>query len=249
MSFKDHFSGLAAQYSTFRPTYPSALFEYLGQVCAERTKAWDCACGNGQATIDLARHFDSVIATDASPEQLSAAPPVANVTYRVAKAEASGLDPRSVDLVTVAQALHWFDLVSFYAEAQRVLVRSGVLAVWAYGVLHVEGDDADAVVQEFYTNIVGPYWPPERRLVEEGYRGLALPFAEVEPPSFNMEEQWDLAHLLGYLRSWSATGRYVADRGIDPVVALESRLQPVWGDVRQTRKITWPIALRVGRKH
>jgi SAM-dependent methyltransferase len=248
MSFKDHFSRLAAQYSAFRPTYPPVLFDYLTQLCLERQKAWDCACGNGQATVALARHFDSVIATDASPQQLSAAPPLVNVTYRVAPAEASGIDSKSVDLVTVAQALHWFDLDSFYGEAQRVLVPSGVLAAWTYGVLHVEGDGVDALVQEFYRDIVGPYWPPERRLVEEGYRGLAFPFAEVSTPSFNMEERWERAHLLGYLRTWSATGRYVEDKGVDPVAALETRLEPLWVDAHTARKVTWPVALRVGRK-
>ena len=247
MSFKDHFSRLAAQYSAFRPTYPPVLFDYLAQLCPKRREAWDCACGNGQATVTLAKHFDAVIATDASQQQLSAAPPLANVTYRVAQAEASGIDSNSVDLVTVAQALHWFDLDSFYGEAQRVLVPSGVLAAWTYGVLHVEGDAVDALVQEFYHDIVGPYWPSERRLVEDGYRGLAFPFAEVSPPPFNMEERWERAHLLGYLRSWSATGRYVEDKGTDPVEGLERRLESLWADP-QVRKVTWPVALRVGRK-
>jgi SAM-dependent methyltransferase len=160
MSFKDHFSGLAAQYSAFRPSYPPVLFNYLAQMCRERKQAWDCACGNGQATVALAKHFAAVIATDASPQQLSAAPSLGNVTYRVAPAEASGIDSSSVDLVTVAQALHWFDLDSFYGEAQRVLVPSGVMAAWSYGALHVEGAGIDALVQEFYSDIVGPYWPP-----------------------------------------------------------------------------------------
>jgi SAM-dependent methyltransferase len=248
MSFKDHFSGLAAQYSAFRPSYPPVLFDYLAQLCRERRQAWDCACGNGQATVALAKHFDAVIATDASPQQLSAAPPLGNVTYRVAPAEASGIDSSSVDLVTVAQALHWFDLDSFYGEAQRVLAPSGVVAAWSYGVLHVEGAGIDALVQEFYRDIVGPYWPPERQIVEDGYRGLAFPFAEVSAPSFNMEERWERAHLLGYLRSWSATGRYVGTQGVDPVVALEKRLEPVWVDDSAVRKVTWPVAMRVGRK-
>ena len=248
MSFKDHFSRLAAQYSAFRPTYPPAIFDYLAQLCPERRAAWDCACGNGQAALALAERFAAVIATDASPQQLAAAPAHANVTYRVARAEGSGIESNSVDLVTVAQALHWFDLDSFYAEAQRVLEPQGVLAVWTYGPLHVEDDGIDALFQEFYHDIVGPYWPPERRLVETGYRELAFPFAELSAPPFNMEEQWDRTHLLGYLTTWSATGRYVDDRKTDPVAALEERLSPLWVDAHSTRRVTWPLALRVGRR-
>jgi SAM-dependent methyltransferase len=248
MDFKDHFSRLAAQYSAFRPAYPPAIYDYLGQLCHERQSAWDCACGNGQAALALAERFQAVIATDASPQQLAAAPAHANVTYRVARAEESGIESQSVDLVTVAQALHWFDLDPFYGEVQRVLKPSGVLAVWTYGPLHVEGEGIDALFQEFYRDTVGPYWPPERRLVETGYRGLAFPFAEIPAPPFNMEEQWERAHLLGYLRTWSATARYADDQGVDPVAALEERLRPLWVDAYSTRRVTWPLALRVGRK-
>jgi len=249
MSFKDHFSKLAAEYAAFRPSYPAALFDYLARLPPQQRQVWDCACGTGQASVALADHFESVIATDASPQQVAAATPHSRVTYRVAKAEISGLDAASVDLVTVAQALHWFDLDSFYAEVERVLVPSGVIAVWTYGVLHVEGDAVDALVQEFYYDIVGPYWPPERRWVEEGYRSLAFPFAQITAPPFNMEERWERAHLLGYLRSWSATGRYVTVKGVDPVAELEKRLEPVWTDARKRRTVTWPLAMRVGRTH
>lgn len=248
MSFKDHFSRLAAQYSAFRPAYPPAIFDYLAQLCRDRQSAWDCACGTGQATLALAERFHAVIATDASAQQVAAACTHPNVTYRVAPAQESGIESQSVDLVTVAQALHWFDLDPFYGEVQRVLKPSGVLAVWTYGPLQVDGKGIDALFQEFYWSIVGPYWPPERRFVEAGYRGLAFPFAEIAPPSFNMEAHWERAHLLGYLRTWSATARYVDDKGVDPVAVLEERLAPLWVDAHSTRKVTWPLALRVGRK-
>lgn len=247
MSFKDHFSRLAARYLAYRPSYPASLFDYLAQCCPQRQRVWDCACGSGQATAALAERFENVIATDASQQQVAAAPPHVNVTYRVAPAERSGIDSSSLDLATVAQALHWFNLKAFYEEVQRVLKPSGVLAVWTYGVLHVEGAAIDALVQEFYYDIVGPYWPSERRLVEEGYRGLAFPFVELSPPSFNMEEQWKRDHLLGYMRTWSATARYVEDRQVDPVSALEQRLASLWPDAERPRAVTWPLALRVGR--
>jgi len=247
MSFQDHFSQLADRYAQVRPSYPAALFDYLAERCTRRQLAWDCACGNGQATLALAQRFARVVATDASERQLGSAAPGPNITYRLAAAEDSGLAAQEADLITVAQALHWFDLERFYAEAGRVLRDSGVLAVWTYGVLHLQNPQIDALVQEFYHHIIGPYWPPERRLVEDGYRGIPLPFEEFPAPAFLMQERWDRRHFLGYLSTWSATARCVAETGSDPVRALEGRLDALWTEAEE-RVVTWPLTLRVSRK-
>ena len=209
------------------PATRLALFAWLASVAPVRALAWDCAAGSGQASRDLAAHFlKQVIATDASAAQIAAAIPHPRVEYRVAPAEDSGLpEAAGSDPITVAQALHWFDLDRFYAEARRVLKPGGVLAVWTYGVLAVAGEAVDARVQTFYREAVGPYWSPERRHVESGYRTLPFPFAELQAPDFNMEASWTLPELLGYFRSWSATSRYLAERGHDPVVALAADLR------------------------
>lgn len=246
-TFTDHFASVAADYAGFRPTYPAALFAWLAGIAPGRTLAWDCATGSGQASRDLAAHFERVIATDASSAQIAAATPHPSVEYRVAPAEASGLSGATVDLVAVAQALHWFDLDRFYAEARRVLKPGGILAVWSYGVLSVEGEAANAQAEAFYRDTVGPYWPPERRLVESGYRTLPFPFAEISAPSFNMEVHWNLPELLGYFRSWSATGRYIAEQGHDPVAMLAAQLAPLWTPPNDRRRIAWPLAVRVGK--
>ena len=246
--FKDHFSPLAAAYASFRPHYPAALFEYLASCCRRRELAWDCACGSGQATLDLADHFDVVVATDASAAQIAAAPPRANVRYRLASAVASGVAAESVDLVSVAQALHWFDLEPFYAEVTRVLRSGGVLAVWTYGVLHVAGEEIDRRVQHCYRETLGAYWPPERKLVEEGYRSLPFAFAELTPPSFEMQEDWSLPQLSGYVRSWSASARYLEKNAVDPAAALEESLAPLWSNPGELRRIRWPLSLRIGPK-
>ncbi len=247
-SFKDHFSPLASVYSEFRPTYPPALLDFVTGLCRERTAAWDCACGSGQATTDLAERFDQVFATDASAKQIAGARPHPHVTYGVGKAESSGLDDASVDLVTVAQAAHWFDLPRFYAEVQRVLRPGGVLALWSYGPLHVEPAEVDRPLQRFYHDIVGPFWPPERQLVDDGYRGIPFPYPEITAPYLQMQAHWPLARLVGYVRSWSATGRYVERHGKDPVIELEAQLAPLWGDVQHEHRVEWPLTVRVGRK-
>jgi len=245
VKFKDHFSRLAAQYAEFRPRYPGGLFDFLAKVSPSKARAWDCACGSGQATTDLAERFDSVIGTDASAEQVAAAAAHPKVTYAVAKAEDSGLESGSVDCVTVAQSLHWFDLPQFYAEVKRVLHPGGVLAVWTYAVPRLNEPNLDRLLQTYYWDTVGEYWPPERRYVEDGYRSIDFPFDELTAPSLSMRENWTLPQFVGYLRSWSSVGRYVNDKGADPVVQVEEQFTPVWGT--RARDVSWPLSLRLGR--
>ena len=247
-SFSDHFSGVAGAYAEFRPRYPEALFDWLADLAPDREVAWDCATGSGQAARGLARRFGRVVATDASAEQIAAAPPHPRVEYRVAPAQSSGLAARSVDLVTVAQALHWFDRPAFYGEAERVLRPGGLLAVWTYGHPSLDPPEADALLQEFHSGTVGPYWPPERALVDAGYRTIEFPFPEVDPPPFEMETRWTLAALLGYVATWSATTRFRGARGFDPVPALGEALARPWGDPEEARRIRWPLTLRAGRR-
>ncbi len=246
--YADHFSPLAPAYASCRPGYPDGLFDYLAGIVSRHQLAWDCAAGSGQATIPLARRFNRVIATDISPAMLRQASPNPAVEYRVAPAEASGLGDASADLVTVAQALHWIDPGRFYAEAARVLVPGGVLAVWTYGAQSLDDPALDRVLRRFYADIVGPYWPPERRHVESGYRTLPFPFPELEPPPLIMEELWILSQLLGYVGTWSATQRFREAVGHDPVAQLGQDLAQHWGDPSATRRIRWPLSLRVGHR-
>lgn len=247
-AFTDHFAKVATTYASHRPTYPKELFAWLAKNTPEQKLVWDCATGTGQAAVALADHFAQVWATDASASQIAAATPCPTITYHTAPADNSGLADRSVDLVTVAQALHWFDLASFYTEVRRVLKPGGLLAVWTYGVFRTEGDASDQVqklLDGFYYKTVGPCWPPERRHVENGYADLMFPFPEISPPACAMAVDWTLADLAGYLRSWSATSRYIELHGRDPVSSLvEQQLAPLWGTER--RRVVWPLSIKAG---
>jgi ubiquinone/menaquinone biosynthesis C-methylase UbiE len=245
--FSDHFSTVASRYAEFRPHYPQALFDYLASLVPADSTVWDCACGAGQASVDLAGRFKHVIATDGSKEQVASAPRHPRIEYRVAVAEESGLPARSIGLVTVAQALHWFDFDRFYQEVNRVLVPGGVIAVWSYGVHETEGSEVHQIVQDYYSNVVGPFWPPERRLVEEGYRTIPFPFDEMAAPRFHMETQWSLAELLGYLSTWSATNRYAKQTGKNPIEPLAMELAKHWQN-GANRRIVWPLTVRIGKK-
>jgi SAM-dependent methyltransferase len=244
--FADHFSRDSAAYAEFRPRYPTALFEWLARLPTTRRLVWDVATGSGQAATMLAPHFERVVASDASIAQLRARSLAGRVHYLVERGEVSALADGSADLVTVAQAYHWLDHARFHAEVDRVLVPGGAFAVWCYGVLRAGPEIEDALAR-FYDGTVGPYWPPERVHVERGYRHYRIPLAEVAAPSLNIEIELTLAQLLGYVRTWSAVGRYIKANGHDPVPALGVELAERWGDPAGPRRITWPISVRAGR--
>jgi SAM-dependent methyltransferase len=246
LSFADHFSAIAAAYATFRPRYPDSLFEFLAEHAPARDAAWDSGTGSGQAAVGLARHFDHVIATDPSEDQLAHAIPHSRVTYRAAPAEASGLPDASVDIVTAAQALHWFDRPRFWREARRVLRPGGVVAVWTYVLFEIT-PDVDVSVRRFYSEVVGPFWPAERRITEQRYKTIDFPFNEFAAPLFVYEQQLSLDEVIGYIRTWSATQGFMRQHGVDPVDDLVRELAPRWGDPQQLRLARWPIWMRIGR--
>ena len=245
-AFSDHFSATAASYASYRPQYPAALFAWLATATSRHDRVWDCGTGSGQAAVALAPHFAGVVASDPSVAQLANARRAERVTYVAMTAEQCALDAGSVDLVTVAQALHWFDHARFFAEVDRVLRPGGALAVWSYGLLTID-PVLDVPLHHFYWNVLGPHWPAERSLVDSGYAGIALPYAEVAPPAFAMEVSWTLPQLEGYLSTWSALDRYRSVVGTDPLPDLARRLAPPWG-AGTTRHVRWPLVVRLGHK-
>ncbi|HYK82951.1 MAG TPA: class I SAM-dependent methyltransferase [Gemmatimonadales bacterium] len=247
VAFEDHFSGIATAYARARPSYPAALFAALAALAPGRDLAWDAGTGNGQAAHGLAAHFRAVVATDPSANQLAAAPPHSRIAFRLGSEAASGLPAGSVDLVTAAQAAHWFAIDAFYAEARRVLRPRGVIALWCYDLCRI-APPIDASLAAFYERTVGPYWPTARHLVVSRYRTLAFPFREVPFPSLLVEQWWTLAEFAAYVRTWSAVTRFIAARGFDPVAALLDEIAAAWGAPATPRRVSWPLAGRIGRR-
>ena len=247
-SFKDHFSPLARADALYRPIYPGPLYEYLASLVKLRERAWDCGTGNGQAAGSLAEFFRHVAATDASPEQIAEARPQKKIAFIVAAAERCPLRDQSVDIVTVAQAIHWFSFDGFYSEVRRVARAGGVIAVWGYSWAKVT-PEVDQIVERFRTEIVGPYWPAERRYVNEKYETIPFPFEEVKPPPFTLEERWDTETLAGYLESWSSSHRFSEERGFLPTGLIQKQLHEAWGDPAAKKKVRWDLHLHVGNVH
>lgn len=243
--FKDHFSGHSADYAKYRPNYPAALFDWLATLTPTHELAWDVGTGSGQAALELARRFFRVVGSDAAEAQLRTAIAHERITYKVMPAERTDLADHSVDLITVAQAIHWFDFDGFYDEVRRVLKPGGIIAAWTYAGTRV-APEIDAIVKHYYVETVGNCWPPERKLVDEHYRTIPFPFAEIEAPPFRMVQHWRLEDLLGYLGTWSATKRYAQARNVDPIEALREPLTRAWG-AEGVRLVEWGLHIRVGR--
>ena len=246
-SFPDHFSAVSNDYAAYRPTYPEALFDALTDIAPSCALAWDCGAGTGQASVALSHRFTSVVATDASASQLGQAIPNDRVTYRIAPAQESGLEDESVGLIVVAQALHWFDVDAFHAEAERVLCPHGVIAEWSYGLVEVPSAPLVASLIIGLDADVQGWWPNERKHIDNAYTNLGFPFARVDVGNFVMEADWRLEELLGYLGTWSAVTRCRAETGKDPLESFTVKLANAWGSVAHHR-MRWPLQLRVGQK-
>jgi len=244
--FKDHFSAMAAGYAAHRPVYPRALAEALAALSPGRGLAWDAGCGSGQLSGVLGEVFDQVVATDASAAQIAAAVSHPRVRYAVAPAEASGLPDGSVDCAVAAQAAHWFDLDAYSREVRRVARPGGLVALVTYAVMEVD-PEVERVVGDFYWKTLDGLWPPERRLVEEGYRSLPFPFEAVDAPALALEHRWNADQLLGYVGTWSAVQSLrKAGRGAE-LERFGQALRAAWGDPSTARLIRWPLSLRLGR--
>lgn len=241
--FPDHFSEVAELYRAARPRYPAALAEWLAGRAPGRGLAWEAGCGSGQFTATLAEAFARVHATDASAEQIAQAPPHGRIHYATARAERSGLPDASADLICAAQAAHWFDLPAWYAEARRVARPGGVLALICYVRCSIAAT-LDPIVDDYHDRVVGPYWPLGRVQVEDDYRSLQFPFAELSPPDLHLEESWNLSQFLAYVRTWSGARRQLAAAGPAAGEAFRARLAEAWGDPATLRPVRWPLRLR-----
>jgi SAM-dependent methyltransferase len=244
-AFQDHFASAADSYQANRPRYPPPLFDFLAEASPRRETAWDCATGSGQAAEELEHRFAHVVATDASLGQLARAPRPSTIRFAAAAAEAAPLRAACTDLVTVAQALHWFRLETFYAEVRRVLRPRGLFAVWTYDLLNVT-PAVDREVRHFHDEVVGLYWPDPRQYVNTRYAALPFPFERLAVPELSMTARWSVDRLLGYIASWSAVAHFRKAHGVDPVAELEPRLRRAWGGA-QERVARWPLTVLATR--
>jgi len=240
----DNFSQGGADYAAFRPASPDALFDFLYSNVGSFEAAWDCGTGNGQVAARLAERFKEVYATDISEDQLQYAAKKDNITYRKERAEQTSLADNSIDLVTVAQAIHWFDFEPFYAEVTRVARPGALFAAWTYTRLKVN-TEVDKVIKHLYKDITGPYWDKQRGYVDGGYEQIPFPFKEVQTPEFSIVKRLSVEQLAGYLRTWSGVQHYMKQEQKDPVAMVMNDLLQAWGGT-EAIEVLWPVRARVG---
>lgn len=241
---KNNFSAQAQEYAIYRPTYPAELFEFLLEHVHQREAAWDCATGNGQTAVTLAKYFDHVFATDISTRQLENARFVPNIIYSEQASERTSFEDNSFNLVTVSQALHWFSFDEFYNEVRRVTKPGGIFAAWAYSLLTIS-PQIDEYINDYHFNMLKDYWDAERRFVDNKYETIDFPFDEVVCPEFSMTYHWTLDTLAGYLRTWSAYQKFVTINNFDPVESLIIKIKPYW--TAEKMQLEFPVHMRLGK--
>ncbi|CAH0389823.1 unnamed protein product [Bemisia tabaci] len=246
------------EYAKGRPTYPAELFCFIAEKTPEHELAWDVGTGSGQAAQSLAEYYEKIVATDTSPKQLELAPKLPNVRYEQTPPTMSKEELRqkiaaesSVDLVTVAQAIHWFDLSAFYEQARWVLKKPhGVVAAWCYTTPKVNSA-VDAVLPRFYRN---PFWRPEFKTVGSAYADLEFPFQPLDelhgtgPIRFENVRTMSLDDYFVYLRSWSSY-QDAKDQGVELLdrEMIEDFTRAWISDgISGPKSVNFPVYLRIG---
>ena len=241
---KDNFSVQATAYAQYRPRYPEELFQYILSFVKEKNAAWDCGTGNGQSAQELCKYFNTVFATDISQKQMDNAYRADNIFYSLQPAEKTNLADKSIDLVTVSQALHWFDFEKFYAEVARAAKQDAIIAVWTYSLLQIS-NPINNIIHRYHFNTLANYWDAERKYVDDNYASVPFPFDEVTTPAFAIKLQWTLQELEGYFYTWSALQKFIAVNNFSPVDELMGQIKPLWGN-DEKREIIFPVHLRLG---
>lgn len=242
---KNNFSNQADLYARFRPNYPAELYEYiLGEVKHKRI-AWDCATGNGQVAVELARQFSQVEATDISQKQLNHAVPATNINYQASLAESTPFPDNHFDLITVGQAVHWFNFDEFYKEVNRVAKPMAVIAIWGYGLIQAE-ETINNVILDYYSHEIRPYWDIERKHVDNRYTDIPFPFSNIQEQSYKMQKKWTITQLDGYLNTWSAIQNFIKQEGYNPVTHFIEKIKPLWPKENQTIEFIFPVFLKCG---
>lgn len=242
---KDNFSTRSDNYAKYRPQYPSSLFDFLNSIVSGKENAWDCGTGNGQVAIRLADSFSTVWASDLSQAQIDQAFQTPNIRYSVKRAEKTNFPNQFFDLVTVAQAIHWFDFDKFYEEVKRTSKPKAIICVLGYGLLNIS-PEIDELVSDFYDNTIGSFWDPERKYLDEGYQTIPFPFQEISCPKFESVQSWDLNHFIGYLNTWSAIKHFIRENGFNPLPSFQLKLEKHWKK-DEVKQVSFPLLLRVGK--
>ncbi|MEO8769730.1 MAG: methyltransferase domain-containing protein [Ferruginibacter sp.] len=244
---KDNFSRQSETYAKYRPVYPKELFDCITGFVTSKKLVWDCGTGNGQSAAELCKYFEKVYATDTSKKQIDNAVQAANIIYVLEPAEKTSLENNSVDLITISQALHWFDFDKFYEEVKRVSKQEGIIAAWTYNLLKID-PITDKIIYDYHFDTLGPYWDKERSHVNDNYANIPFPFRQIDTPAFSIKVNWSLEDLEGYLNTWSALQKFISINHFSPVEELMIEIKRKW-PTGEVRLVEFPLTIKIGHVH
>ena len=238
------FSDKSDLYARARPSYPEEIFNYLAGLCSETHLAWDCACGNGQAAINLAQQFDSVYASDVSPAQIGNAKKHPRVQYSVGTSEDVRFDDRSMDLICVAQALHWFDYERFWPQVLRLLKPNGIFCAFGYNLPSIN-TEIDTLIQKYILDVIDPFWAVQNQLLWNDYKDIDFPFTQIRQPEFSMTKAWSLAELFAFLHTFSATRRCMDSKGDSFFNKAYEKVEKSWSNPESKKIVSFELVFYV----
>ncbi|KAL4426897.1 hypothetical protein ABPG74_008821 [Tetrahymena malaccensis] len=227
-------------YDKYRPKYPSKFFDLILKDLNSKESYLDVGCGTGQMLFKLNSHFKIAVGTDLSEKQVSVATEkISNnqnyMNVKVIQSDANNLIsslqknslPLNYDLVTVGQALHWFEVEKFLQLTQSKILNQNQNSRLAVAAYYWDGFDIDInneqlsgkQIHEQYYNSIKNYYDFDRDNLYSNYKHYPFNkyFEQTSEDSFIEKDIFQLDDLVRYMKTSSAYNTLVEQNSKNPI--------------------------------